>query len=515
MVPEHALAGWSAAVGGANVETTPSVLDAAARATYATSHRPLAIVRPGSVAEVQACVRVAAGSGVPLWPLSTGKNWGYGSRVPGADGAVILDLGRLDRIVRYDAEMGYVTVEPGVTQARLHAFLADHGGTHWLDATGSTPDASLIGNVMERGFGVTPYGDHVGRATGYEVVLADGSLLHTGFGAWPGARTAAFDRWAPGPSLEGLFSQTGLGIVTKLSVALMPRPEGVNSAFLDIHDEQTLARAIDAMRRLQLEGTVRSAPWFGNVYRLLGVVMRFPWSTTAPPLRLDQAHSIGRRAGIPPWTGTFAIYGTDAQLAAARDRVRHVLEPVGVQPTFVDTEALRSAPSTGRRSVEHAMHRGYTGGLINAVRRAYWRKRTPPGTDADLDADGVGFIFVNASVPFRGADVVEAARIAEEVVIEAGFEPSLSCHSIRERALVMLMTVSYDRDLPGEDERARAMHDALAERWMAEGWPPFRLGLHSMHLYERAEPVHRQAVEAITHALDPAGVLSPGRYRGP
>jgi 4-cresol dehydrogenase (hydroxylating) len=79
----------------------------------------------------------------------------------------------------------------------------------------------------------------------------------------------------------------------------------------------------------------------------------------------------------------------------------------------------------------------------------------------------------------------------------------------------MLMTVSYDRDLPGEDARAQAMHDALSERWMAEGWYPFRLGLHSMPLYQRAEPSYRRAVEAITHALDPAGVLSPGRYRDP
>ena len=513
MTHESALAEWATAVGDEHVVTTPETLDALSRATYATTNRPAAIIRPRTTAEVQACVRVAAARGVPLWPLSTGKNWGYGSRAPGADGAVILDLGRLDRIVDYDAEMGYVTIEPGVTQAQLHGFLAHQGGAHWLDATGSTPDASLIGNIMERGFGVTPYGDHVGRATGYEVVMADGSLLHTGFGAWPGARTAPLDRWGPGPSLEGLFSQTGFGIVTKLSVALMPKPAGANTAFLDIHDDDTLAGAIDALRRLQLEGTVRSAPWFGNVYRLLGVVMRFPWSTTEPPLRPEHAHAIGREAGIPPWTGTFAIYGTEAQLAASRDRIDEALQPVGLRPTFVDTQSLQAAPSSGRRSVEHAMHRGYTGGLINAVRRAYWRKRTPPGADVDLDADGVGFIFVNASVPFRGADVVEAARIAEEVVVGAGFEPSLSCHSIRERALVMLMTVSYDRDVPGEDGRAQSMHDALSERWMAKGWYSFRLGHHSMGLYERAEPSYRLAVEAITHALDPGGVLSPGRYR--
>ena len=159
------------------------------------------------------------------------------------------------------------------------------------------------------------------------------------------------------------------------------------------------------------------------------------------------------------------------------------------------------------------MHRGYTGGLLNAVRRAYWRKRVSPGDVSDLDEDGVGFIFANASVPFRGADIVEASRIAEEVVISHGFEPTISCHSIRERVLTLLMTVAYDRDVEGEDERAQVMHNDLAERWLDHGWCPFRLGLHSAHLFERTDPSYRRTVAAITDALDPTGVIAPGRYR--
>jgi 4-cresol dehydrogenase (hydroxylating) len=406
-----------------------------------------------------------------------------------------------------------VTVEPGVTQAQLFEFLREQGSAHWIDATGSTPGASLIGNIMERGFGVTPYGDHVGRACGYHVVLADGRLLTTGFGAWPGARTAPIDRWGPGPSLDGLFSQTGFGIVTQLSVALMPAPESALVCFFSLPDEAQLAAAVDTMRRLQLEATVRSAPWFGNVYRLLGVVMRFPWSQAEPPLRPEQAMRIAHRAGIAAWNGSVALYGTPAQVAASRTRVRRALSEIGVGARFVDSVALAAAPVTGRRAVELAMYRGYTGGLINAVRRAYWRKRTPPGTDTDLDRDGVGFIFVNASVPFRGDDVVRAARIAEEVVLRHGFEPSLSCHSVRERVLTMLMTVAYDREVAGQDDAAQAMHDDLARHWMDEGWYQFRLGLHSMHLFEAADPVYRDIVTAITQALDPSGVIAPGRYR--
>ncbi len=513
MTLDQAVARWRPIVGDPYVVTDGDELAQAGRATYDTRARVAAIVRPANVAEVQSCVRVAGEESVALWPISTGKNWGYGSRVPGVDAAVILDMSRMNGIVGYDAVLGYVTVEPGVTQAQLFAFLQDQGGAHWIDATGSTPDASIIGNIMERGFGITPYGDHVGRACGYRVVLADGRLLSTGFGAWPGARSASVDRWGPGPSLDGLFSQTGLGIVTELSIALMPAPETALACFVSLQNEVQLAAAVDTMRRLQLDGTVRSAPWFGNVYRLLGVVMRFPWSQASPPLLPEQAIRIARGAGIAPWNASVALYGSRSQVSASRQRVREALTDIGVRARFVDSAALATAPVTGRRAVELAMFRGYTGGLINAVRRAYWRKRTPPGLDNDLDRDGVGFIFVNASVPFRGDDVVRAARIAEQVVLTHGFEPSLSCHSVRERVLTMLMTVAYDRDVAGEDEAAQAMHDDLSSRWMAEGWYQFRLGLHSMHLFEMADPVYRDTVTAITAALDPRGVLGRGRYR--
>lgn len=50
---------------------------------------------------------------VPVYPTSRGRSWGFGSRVPAADGCVLLDLGRMNRIVGFDERLAYVTVEPG------------------------------------------------------------------------------------------------------------------------------------------------------------------------------------------------------------------------------------------------------------------------------------------------------------------------------------------------------------------------------------------------------------------
>src|SRR5688572_1193823 len=194
----------------------PSARESAARSTFATSSRTPAILRPADRLAVQACVRIANRFGVPIYPLSTGRNWGYGSRAPVRD-AVLLDLGRLNQITDFSEPLAYVTLEPGVTQRQLHEFLRAQRSALWMDATGSSPDCSVIGNTLERGFGHTPYGEHAAWACGLEVVLPTGHCIETGFCRFPNTRAGAVNRWGSGPSLDGLFFQSNLGIVTRMS----------------------------------------------------------------------------------------------------------------------------------------------------------------------------------------------------------------------------------------------------------------------------------------------------------
>ena len=72
-----------------------------------------------------------------------------------------------------------VTVEPGVTQAKLSAYLDTHGYSFLVPVTGTGSNCSLLGNALERGYGVTPQTDHFGAVTDMEAVLADGSIYRT------------------------------------------------------------------------------------------------------------------------------------------------------------------------------------------------------------------------------------------------------------------------------------------------------------------------------------------------
>src|SRR5438105_15560845 len=93
-----ALDEFSEIVGSAHVSTDARELRAAETCTYATDHGVPAIVRPADRTQVQECVRAANRCGVALYPISSGKNWGYGSRVPAADGCVLLAVSGMNRI---------------------------------------------------------------------------------------------------------------------------------------------------------------------------------------------------------------------------------------------------------------------------------------------------------------------------------------------------------------------------------------------------------------------------------
>src|SRR5688572_30818080 len=103
---------WEGILGAAHVICDARTLDAASTATFATQAHVQAVLRPATRQEVQACVEIANRHHLPLYPISTGKNWGYGSRVPVQDG-VLLDLGRLNRILEFDEDLAYITIEPG------------------------------------------------------------------------------------------------------------------------------------------------------------------------------------------------------------------------------------------------------------------------------------------------------------------------------------------------------------------------------------------------------------------
>src|ERR1700684_4387070 len=245
---QDAVRRWQAAGGAEWVFTTDDDV-----ALYRDAYSPFwgedeervasAAVAPATVEQVQAVVRIANERGIALYPISTGKNLGYGGSAPVLSGSVVLDLKRMNRVLEVSERNAYALVEPGVSYFDLYRHIQENGLKLWLDV----PDpgwGSPIGNSLDRGGGylMPQYRNHFDSHCGMEVVLANGEVMRTGMGALPGAQTWQEYKSGFGPWIDGMFSQSNFGVVAKMGFWVVPEPEAYLSGVVlaarrdDLHE---------------------------------------------------------------------------------------------------------------------------------------------------------------------------------------------------------------------------------------------------------------------------------------
>lgn len=215
-----ALAQWRRLLGPERVLVDQRTLKRYGRTTLMRAPQPLAVIRPRRAEQVPELLRVARDQRISLYPISRGRNWGWGEACPATERQVVLDLGDLDRILKINAEFGYAVIEPGVTQGQLVRALASDAPEWWLESTNAGPETSIVGNTLERGLGMS---DRTASVCGLEVVLPDGKTVRTGFGIFPRSRVTHLGKWGVGPNLDGLFMQSNLGVVTRMGIWLAPK----------------------------------------------------------------------------------------------------------------------------------------------------------------------------------------------------------------------------------------------------------------------------------------------------
>lgn len=174
-------------VGSGNVIVEPGILDEySGDSSFVPGTRPECVVRPGNVEEVQAVVKWANETATPLVPVSSGGPHFRGDTVPGADGAVIVDLSRMKKIVRIDPVNKLAMVEPGVTYGELQLELAREGLCAYMPLLPRSTK-SVVGSVLEREPITMPahHWDSTDPLLCAEVVFGTGDRFRTGEASGP------------------------------------------------------------------------------------------------------------------------------------------------------------------------------------------------------------------------------------------------------------------------------------------------------------------------------------------
>ena len=200
------------------------------------------VLRPGSTEEVVAVVRMLAAAGVPMVPQGGNTGLCGGATADGSGRAVVIQLGRLQRVRAIDATNNTITVEAGCTlrQVQDAAAEADRLFPLSLAAEGS---CEIGGNLSTNAGGVhvLRYGNTRELTLGLEVVLPDGRL-------WDGLRGLRKDN--TGYDLKHLFigAEGTLGIITAAVLKLFPRPKASAVAWLAV---DSVAMAVDLLSRMR------------------------------------------------------------------------------------------------------------------------------------------------------------------------------------------------------------------------------------------------------------------------
>jgi 4-cresol dehydrogenase (hydroxylating) len=521
-----------------------------------------AVVYPSSRDEVCAILKIAAKHRLPVWTFSKGKNWGYGATMAAQNGAVILILERMNRILEVNEDLAYAVIEPGVTYKQLSDHLRSRDIKLWADCTDSTPHGSVLGNALDRGLGHTPYGDHFGNLCGLEVVLANGEVIHTG-AAPPDSPARHTFKWGTGPYLEGLFSQSNFGIVTRAGIWLMPEPEAFEAFFCEVEDEESLPALVDSLRRLALAGALRGTAHLINDVLCLSMLMQYPHELRQeqPYLSDDARRALRSRLGITPWSLTSGLYGTVAQVKADRALIRRELKRFG-KLTFIDRRELArlewlirlfGRDEDGRmkdekktalgRLLSFILHRSsFIRRLLKncligrapmevfelvrhvvpilqgvpsefVVRFAYFKCRQDrPSSDVNPVRDGCGLIWFGPVAPLTGSHVNRVLDLCRPVFREHGFDFSVSLIVVNPRSAVVLTQIFYDKADPTETARARVLFEDLCGLTARAGYQQYRTNVANMHRLLEPVPPYQRLLDSMKRAVDPCGTLAPGRY---
>ncbi len=527
---QHAIEAWATAIGSDKVAHDTATIEEYSRTTQASAPRPSCILYPDSTEEVQALTRVAQEYGVPLYPISCGKNWGYGDACPSSDGAAVVDLGRMNKILEVNTDLAYCVIQPGVKQQELYDYLQDNDTGLWVDAFAAGPDASMVGNTADRGFGHTRYGDHVRSCCGMEVVLADGRILKTGFGHYGNSKAEHVYPYGVGPYLDGMFTQSNYGIITRIGLWLLPEPEHFSFFYFQLPKFEDLGEVVERLRPLRLDGTLQTAIHIGNDLRVMASIGHYPWDRTEEtPIPGEIRQQLRKETSAQSWQGSGSLTGTKAQVRASQKALRKALRGL-CSPKFVDDRKLNlmeavaptimkitSSDMLGKRLGILRQNYDLLKGIPTAepLRGAQWRVRTKPENLEDLRGDGVGLYWVAPTMPMMGEDALKIQGVIEPIFNAHGFDMIVSFILLTERSLVAIFNIAFDRTIPEEREAASKCYEASIEALAENGYYSYRAGLQGMNKIRSNGSTFWDVASDIKRALDPNDIISPGRYIAP
>ena len=422
-------------------------------ALTAIAHPPLAVVWPGTTAEVVRVVEVVAAAGVALTARGSGTGLS-GACIP-LEGGVVMAFERMNEIIEIDLDNHVVVVQPGVTLEQLDQAVRPHGLVYPVFPGESS--ASLGGNVATNAGGMraVKYGVTRHQVLGLEAVLGTGDVIRTG---------GKFVKATTGYDLTQLIvgSEGTLALVTEATLRLFPRPAFAATVLAPF---ATLSDVTTAVPKIVASGVGPLLVEYIDVITMEAI-------TTA----------YGVELGVDPSVKTEALAYLVVVLEDRRD-----------DRLDEDTEELATLLANLGALDVYVLPTSAGAQLIEARERAFWTAKAA-GADDILD-----MVVPRASIAQYMASVGELAQAHGSLVVGCGHAGDGNVH----------LSV-FEKD---DGVRHELIHDILSKGMTLGGAISGEHGIGTekkAYLAELEDPVKLGLMRRIKSAFDPHGILNPG-----
>jgi FAD/FMN-containing dehydrogenase len=475
-------------VGDANVLDEPALLESYSHdQSFVLSIKPKAVVRPGSEDQVQALVLWANQTGTPLVPVSSGAPHFYGDTVPSVPGAVMVDLSRMNRIIKVDARDRIAVIEPGVTYGQLQPALAEQG-LMLIPPLHPRANKSVVAGLLERQPTLVPRYNYAlpEPLRNLGVVWGDGQKFSTGESGnsvpdieaqWNAGRRLVDPK---GPAQTDFFrlltgAQGTLGIVTWASMRVQLVPGARKTLFVATDKLDDLVDLSYRLTRLRV----------GDELLIVNATY------LAALLAADAAEARALRAALPAWTMVIGIAG---RALRAEQRVAVAEQDVAAEVAARGLKLQTAVPGVARSRIEAV--------LAGCAGDPHW-KLSAKGAVAD-----VFFHTTLDKAPGYLATMLDAAMAHKYPVADVGvyLQPQHQGVSYH-----MEFSLPYAAGDKADAAKTRALYSDASARLMAQG------AYFSRPYGEWADPVYnrdaaaKDALRTVKKILDPNNILNPSK----
>lgn len=459
---------------------------------------PSAVVWPENEEQLIATVQAANKYSFEIHPVAQGRNWGYGTAQGTRSEQVIINLSRLSEVLEINEEHAYVRVQPGITQLQLHQALTNINSSLQLDITAAGSHTSVVGNLLERGFGHTDYSDRFSNVLSMRVLLPNGEIITTGMEMFPSSKAKHLYPYGIGPVLNGLFSQSNLGIVLDMTIALQPKPEYQATVMVMCRDEADAPEMVSTIAELKLKGVVTSGVHTVSMTRAVGELASKAagaWVLTtslAGPRSIVKARYKYFKQTIKQHLPRARVFMMDDFRWGVLCKINEHLKSPALYGLQLVIDLKKGIPSDDaiKTLLDHP-------------------EATSEMKTSEFPAC---FRWICAVSSFSKKDIKEMLSVCHQVFEKYGYEERYSLTNVSERAVVMIANIRFGKT---EDEitKARDFHKELDNALLTAGFCPYRSGSGMFDVIEPyIAPSNLKLLNNLKQAVDPNNILSPGKY---